>query len=397
MQTIQQAELHLLDVTTERSVYRAALETAKALVVAHFTTDGTFSPPPPASQRPANTAPISAHYSFDMAQQVFYPNDPLQPGPLYFLTPRKCAIFGVCCESIPRQVNYLIDEAVDMGKGSNAIVSMLHHFFAHHGLGEKTVHLHADNCGGQNKNATMVQYLLWRVMTGQHTEITLSFMIPGRTCTKFSPDWCFGLLKKRYRRTKVGSLTDLVTVVNESASVNVAQPTGREDRSPIVTTYDWQEYFSTFCTKVKGIKKLHHLRFDSASPGFVYVKEKAGSTEVKRSILKVKQWSPKADELPPILPPSGLSLQRQWYLYHKIGEFCSDLLRDVICPLPGEPVQDSSPSRSPSPTPSPSPALSLATSSPTTNTNTDVPPSKRVRLCGLCRQTGHNARTCPTK
>ena len=176
-------------------MYQGALEKAK-LSVPYFSPDGTFSPPPPACKRPPNETPISAHYSFDMAQQVFYPNDPLQPGPMYFLTPRKCAIFGVCCEAIPRQINYLIDEAVDMGKGSNAIVSMRHHFFAHHGLGEEKVHLHADDCGGQNKNAIMVQYLLWRVMTGQHKEITLSFMIPGHT--KFSPDWCFGLLKKKY-------------------------------------------------------------------------------------------------------------------------------------------------------------------------------------------------------
>ena len=34
-------------------------------------------------------------------------------------------------------INYLTDEAVDMGKGSNAIVSMLHHYFSHHGLGKK--------------------------------------------------------------------------------------------------------------------------------------------------------------------------------------------------------------------------------------------------------------------
>ena len=389
MQTIRQAERHLLDVTTERSVYQKALETAKASVVNHFTKDGTFSPPPPASKRPANTTPISAHYSFDMAQQVFYPNDPQQPGPMYFMTPRKCAIFGVCCESLPRQVNYLIDEAVDMGKGSNAIVSMLHHFFEHHGLGEKTVHLHADNCGGQNKNSIMVQYLLWRVMTGLHTEITLSFMVPGHT--KFSPDWCFGLLKKRYRRTKVGGLTDLVTVVNESAAVNVAQPTGREDGSPIVPTYNWQDYFSTFFTKLKGIKKLHHLRFSSSSPGFVYVKEKAGSPEVKIAMLKVKDWSPKADELPSILPPSSLSLQRQWYLYNKIREFCPDNLKDITCPLPSEP--DISLSHPPSRTPSPSPASLTST----TNPPTDEPPAKRARLCGLCHQPGHNARTCPTK
>ena len=95
-----------------------------------------------------------------------------------------------------RQVNYLIDEAVDVGKGSNAIVSMLHHFFKVHGLGERDVHLHADNCGGQNKNNTMVGYLLWRVLTGLHEYITLSFMVAGHT--KFSPDWCFGLRGEHY-------------------------------------------------------------------------------------------------------------------------------------------------------------------------------------------------------
>ena len=195
---------------------------------------------------------------------------------------------------------------------------MLHHFFEHHGLGEKTVHLHADNCGGQNKNAIMVQYLLWRVMTNQHTEVTLSFMIPGHT--KFSPDWCFGLLKK-YRWTKVGGLSDLCGVVNDSAAVNIAQPTGLEDGSVVVHTYDWQEYFSRFFTKVKGIKKLHHIRFSSSSPGCIFVKEGAGSAEVKRCILKDKSWEPKADELPPVLSPTGLSQQRQWYLYEKIREF----------------------------------------------------------------------------
>ena len=264
--------------------------------------------------------PIEAHYSFDMAQQVFYPNDPLQPGPMYFLTPRKRAIFGVCCKAIPRQINYLIDEAVDIEKGSNAIVSMLHHYFKHHGLGEKTAHLHADNCGGQNKNATMVHYLLWRVMTGQHDELTLSFMIPGHT--KFSPDWCFGLMKKQYRRTKVGGLTDLIDVVNGSAVVNVAQPTGSADGKVVVPTYDWQE----FCKpnlKVTGIKKLHHLRFVSSSPGCAFVKERAGSLEVKRCFSKrgdAAGWKPESDKLPPFLPLAGLSLQRQWYLLEKLKD-----------------------------------------------------------------------------
>ena len=51
------------------------------------------------------------HYSFDYAQQVHIPSNPLQPGPIYFKTPRKCGIFGVVCEGVPNQVNFLIDEA----------------------------------------------------------------------------------------------------------------------------------------------------------------------------------------------------------------------------------------------------------------------------------------------
>ena len=52
--------------------------------------------------------------------EVFYQNEP-PAGPMYLLTP---AILKVCCKAIPCQINYLIDEAVDVGKGCNAIISM---------------------------------------------------------------------------------------------------------------------------------------------------------------------------------------------------------------------------------------------------------------------------------
>ena len=89
------------------------------------------------------------HYSYDYAQLVHFPSDPMQPRPIYFKTSHKCGIFGVMCEDVPHQVNYLIDEAATIGKGANATISYIHHFFSHHGLGETDVHLHADNCVGQ--------------------------------------------------------------------------------------------------------------------------------------------------------------------------------------------------------------------------------------------------------
>ena len=91
------------------------------------------------------------HYSHDFAQQVHFPNNPLQPGPAYFLTARKCQIFGVACEPLGWQVNYLIDEA-----------DVVHHFFEARAEKGKEVYLHADNCVGQNKNNATMQYLAWR-------------------------------------------------------------------------------------------------------------------------------------------------------------------------------------------------------------------------------------------
>ena len=84
----------------------------------------------------SGSGPDTVHYSLDFAQQIHYPQNPLQPGPTYFKTSQKCAVFGVCCEGIPRRINYLVNEASDTGKGANTFVSLLYHFLENHGLVE---------------------------------------------------------------------------------------------------------------------------------------------------------------------------------------------------------------------------------------------------------------------
>ena len=44
----------------------------------------------------------------------------------------------------------LLDEAENLGKGADCVISLLHHYFEHHAAGEKNVYLQADNCVGQN-------------------------------------------------------------------------------------------------------------------------------------------------------------------------------------------------------------------------------------------------------
>ena len=100
------------------------------------------------------------HYSYDFAQQVHFPFDSQQTGPAYFKTARKCGIFGVCCEGKGEQVNYLIDEAENPGKGADYTISLVHHYIETYGCSEQNIRFHADNCTGQNKNNANVQYLL---------------------------------------------------------------------------------------------------------------------------------------------------------------------------------------------------------------------------------------------
>ena len=119
-------------------------------------------------------------------------------------------LFGVCCEAFPKQVTYLVDECMDTGKGANTVISYLHHYLENYGINAITVHLNADNCTGQNKNNAVMQYLAWRVLTDRNRSIKISFLPVGHT--KFSPDWCFGLIKQRFRKTDVGCLEDIATV-----------------------------------------------------------------------------------------------------------------------------------------------------------------------------------------
>ena len=332
--TIRDAQEHLRVVHLERSHYKTTCDECRTSVTSHFTTSSGFSPPSPFSAV-VRVATIKAHYSFDYAQQVHYPSDPLQPGPIYFLTPRKCTIFGVNCEAIPRQINFLTDEAGDCGKGANAVISRLHYFFDYHSLGERVVYLTADNCTGQNKNNAMIQYLLWRTLTDRHTDITLSFLVVGHT--KFAPDWCFGLFKRLYKRSKVSSLKGIAEVVNNSADCNVAQLVSREDGSTIVPTYDWSTFFAPHFKKLPGIKKIHHFRMSSSHPGIVFTKEHSDSPEVQVNLFKKEPWSPDAIELPDIVPPRGLSAEREWYMFDFIRPFVADEDKDVTCPRPTVP------------------------------------------------------------
>ena len=74
----------------------------------------------------------------------------------------------------------------------------------------------------------------------------------------------------------------------------------------------------------------------SSSPGKVFVRGQSDTPQVTHNIPK-EPWPPDITELPDIVPPRGLSAERQWYLHEQIRPFCPDDDKDSVCPLPSVP------------------------------------------------------------
>ena len=324
-EAVRTQQEHLRLASGEQEHYKSCCEESKHRVQ-HFLQEVDFN---------ETRAPCSfhgtVHYSYDYAQQLHYPSDPNQPGPIYFKTPRKCALFGICCEAIPRQVNFLIDENVLTGKGANSTISYVHYFFERHGLGETNAQLHADNCGAQNKNSAFLWYYLWRVTSGLHNTVNYHFLLPGHT--KFAPDWCFGLVKQKTRHTFISSLFDIARAVEESAVVNTAELVGLHNGTDRVPTYDWVTYLQQYFKKLPQIKSYYHFRFDKNFPGTVFCKRHWFSDERAINLLRNEDRLPQPGQLPAIVNPQGISRERAEYLYREIREFCRDGTENLVAPV----------------------------------------------------------------
>ena len=136
------------------------------------------------------------HFSFDYAQSISICHLADQPGPFYFLSGRKIRLFGIGIEHLQCQFNFLIDEGLSVGKGSNSVCSILHHLLAVMDLAkdQRKICIHADNCGAQGKYKFVLGFFIYLVAKGEFDEIELAFMVAGHT--KFYCDAVFGLSKK---------------------------------------------------------------------------------------------------------------------------------------------------------------------------------------------------------
>ncbi len=98
--------------------------------------------------------------------------------------------------------------------------------------------------------------------------------------------------------------------MEKSASCNTVQLVVDSNGMVIVPMYDWVSLFAPVFRKLPEIKVRHHFEFYSSRPGSVVAKTHSDSDSKEHNILKDGVEMEK-DEMPPVIKPQGLSLQRQ--------------------------------------------------------------------------------------
>lgn len=299
---------HVMHARAERAVYQESIEAA-----CHALTDNPDDPQ-------------LTHLTFDFAENFVLPHHARQPGPVYFKVMYRVNDFGIMNEARNKQVHHLFHEAQTIdydnkkNHGPNAVISMLHNYLENEPHAP-ILHLHCDNCCGQNKNRSVMAYFCWRVMAGLESSITVSFMVVGHT--RCSVDGGFGLAKKRYRMSDCNTMEELSQVISSSSLQNDVNCASWE-------WHKWDDFLASKFRKIDGITKYHHFVFSIEHPGCV--KMYKVSNDDNPISLQLSKTPPinliDATVLPAILPAPGLSQARQQYLTKNVAPFCSSEKRN---------------------------------------------------------------------
>ncbi|KAJ8313350.1 hypothetical protein KUTeg_009136 [Tegillarca granosa] len=155
-----------------------------------------------------------------------------------------------------------------------------------HNSGETVCSIHADNCGGQNKKQYVLGYFMWRVMTGQHSQIYYKVQVPGHSRTTSS--------------FRLDSICQLVDVDNKSSTTSLRQ--------------------------------YQHFSLRSDEPEVITLKKSSSGVETKINILRVPNHRFTCIKRPDVVRPSGLSESRRQYLFTSVRPYVRATHQDDTCP-----------------------------------------------------------------
>jgi len=141
-----------------------------------------------------------------------------------------------------------------------------------------------DNCSGQNKNNTVLRLAAWLMAMGYFKAVQFIFLVVGHT--KNAADRLFNSLKHEYRKQNLFTFDELVTALDQSATVTV-------HRTVADDFLDYDKLFDGIYRKLSGQIKQNHI-FSCVDDGSEITIRKSNMAEHQEFILGIrkKNWEP---------------------------------------------------------------------------------------------------------
>lgn len=291
--------------------------------------------------------------TIDYGKNLPIPN--ISTNDVYYKRQLSFYLFNVHILSNGFSTFYCYDQTVAK-KGSDDVVSMLHHFFTEVLSPQvRNLHIFADSCGGQNKNFTVIKYLHYcTVVLKKFDSVTLTFPVRGHSYMECDKN--MALINQRYPAETPGDWRDAISSarVNPSA-YNVIECTREMFKAWGSALHE--NYTKTFATPTRPIKQMkfvatqtqtasHRDTYNGLYSSTVIVKkevqvDKATRSKQTKTAGKKKKAVPvKLKVVEPVnLHQGPIPLKAEKYQdLQALKRFCRQDAQEFIDKLPG-PVQ----------------------------------------------------------
>jgi hypothetical protein len=270
----------------------------------------------------------------------------------YYYSPMTQHVSG-WADNVSESMNiYVWGEGV-AGSGANEITSCFYADLKNRGYleqGLKLFHLVlvADNCGGQNKNKTMLRFCMWLVECGYMIKVTLLFLVKGHT--KNICDRMFNLVKLSYHDLNIYSEAMLDEALSCHAQISLFRL--HEDGFKNFEQFFYDFYVETSVTKFHlfefgvlantptKLRKSTHSRamgdeveWATLQPS-MRTKRKWRELNSGERLIMLRQIE---NNILPLISP-GLPPIKQYELYKKWRKITPEEFKNVTCPKPSESV-----------------------------------------------------------
>jgi len=162
-----------------------------------------------------------------------------QPGDCYYYSPINLYCFGIVDSTQEHLHAYIYTEG-EGKKGSNNVSSLIMHYLTSNvvepGVINKELNVIMDNCGGQNKNKTVIRLGAYLQELGWFQDVNLIFLVKGHT--KNVADRHFNLMKQDWRKRDVYCFDDCMLHLNNNSNVTVLHAKG--------LFYAYHDFLSSF-------------------------------------------------------------------------------------------------------------------------------------------------------